>query len=873
MKHLFKKTTAIGTLLTAVPLLAQSGEKPNIVLILADDMGYSDIGCYGSEINTPNLDKLAKNGLRYSHFYNGARSCPTRASLMTGLFAHQVGIGWMVNAHEGDDSYEGDLSKNALTIAEYLKTGGYNTYMSGKWHLTSYRKTNHNIRDNWPKQRGFDRFFGIVGGASNYFTPNNVFSDNTEYTAPDGFYMTDAVSDSAAVYIQENGDVPFFMYVAYTAPHWPLHAKPADIAKYDGVYAQGWDEVRTQRFNKQKEMGLFGDTYTLSRREPTVSAWNSVSAEKKIDFAMRMEIYAAQIDAMDQGIGRIIKALEDAGKLDNTIILFLSDNGACAEVQGTDQRANLTGAADTYESYRINWANASNTPFREYKHYAHEGGIITPFVVHWPDGITQVPGSFVRTTGHLIDIFKTIEDVTKIPYPEEYDGHVITALQGESLLPGFKGENRVRGPVFWEHEGNLAARIEDWKMVVKTPIKTPVGKLELYNLAADPIEANDLAASNPQKLQELWEAWNEWALAKGVYPIRTEAYDARQEQDKRYPNGGFDEYRKAGWELKLQGTGQGSWVIDDTEQISGKSSAKLTVEQTGTMPNNVNLKWNNLLLTEGERCKVRFKAKADKEVTIKFRLEKDHDNFAKIIDVDAVIGTQLKQYEYDSSVVPSDLKHHICFYAGTCPPSTIWIDDMELSFINHPELSPVWNLNVLEDQIYTLSFKGNSGFSGVYDHPVPVKVSLRAKKDQQIIYHTETIFLNNKQENFNINLPALAINEQVYPEFEFPPYAAKQCFIENPELKINNDETAISIKNKVAENYLVENIIGRAFLVKQLSGDKNFEIELFDSAGCLLAKRGDLKGQTIIPLQHAGVYIIRINEDSQIKKTQKLLLL
>lgn len=869
MKHISKKSIAIGALLTATPLLAQTGDKPNIVLILADDMGYSDIGCYGSEIETPNLNRLAENGLRYSHFYNGARSCPTRAALLTGLFAHQAGIGWMVNAHEGDDFYEGDLSKNAITIGEYLKEGGYNTYISGKWHLTSYRKMNHNIKDNWPKQRGFDRFFGIVGGASNYFTPN-VFSDNKEYAAPANFYMTDAVSDSAAVFIRENGDDPFFLYLAYTAPHWPLHAKTTDIEKYDGVYDIGWDKLRNERFKKQKELGLFDDTYSLSRREPTVKAWEGVDAEKKIDFAMRMEIYAAQIDAMDQGIGRVVAALEDAGKLDNTIILFLSDNGACAEVQGTNDRANLTGAADTYESYRINWANASNTPFREYKHYAHEGGIITPLIVHWPEGITQTPGSFVRTNGHLIDIFKTIEDITKIPYPEEYNGNVIRPLQGESLLPDFKGESKVRGPMFWEHEGNLAVRIENWKMVVKTPLETPVGKLELYNLSVDPIEANDLANSNPQKLQELWEAWYEWALEKGVYPIRTAAYAVRQQEDKRYLNGDFDEYRKAGWELKQQGTGQGSWIVDDTGQITGQSSAKVTVAQTGSAPNNINLKWSNLRLKKDERCKVRFKAKADKEITIKVRLEKDHGDYAKVIDTDVVIGTEIKQYEYDSSVLPANLIHQLCFYMGNCPPCTIWLDDVELSFISSPELSPVWNLNASEKNSYTVSFKGNTGFAGVYDHPVPVKISLRKKGDQQMIYHTETFFLNNKQEDFNIHLPGPVKNEEVYPEFEFPPYATKECFIKNLDLEQNGSHTALS-DNRDVEDYHVENI-GNALLVRQLNSSKNFQIELFDSAGNLLAKHADLKGQTIIPVQNTGVYIIRINEDTQVKKTEKLLL-
>jgi len=361
--------------------------KPNIILIMSDDMGFSDLGCYGGEVQTPNLDALAKTGVRYSQFYNAARCCPTRASLLTGVYPHQAGMGWMTNANLGTSQYQGDLSKNTVTIAEVLKAGGYSTYMTGKWHLSNTRKDNAGINDNWPVQRGFDRFFGIVGGAGNYFRLP-VYSNNRRYRSPEDFFFTHAVSDSSVTFINDhfkNGsNKPMFMYVAYTAPHWPLHALDEDIAKYQGIYDKGWDQLREERLKKQYEIGLWENETLLTPRDDKVQDWDLLSKKSKEDFARRMAIYAAQIYEMDQGIGNIVTALKKQGQLENTVIFFLNDNGACAEYISSGRSKDLNGdLVNTHESYRINWANAINTPFREYKHWIHEGGVRTPFIGQW----------------------------------------------------------------------------------------------------------------------------------------------------------------------------------------------------------------------------------------------------------------------------------------------------------------------------------------------------------------------------------------------------------------------------------------------------------------------------------------------------------
>jgi len=490
--------------------LRQTQDRPNIILIMSDDMGYSDIGCYGGEINTPNLDKLARKGLRYAQFYNTARCCPTRASLLTGLYPAQTGIGHMTD-DRGFPGYQGDLNKSCMTIAEVLKPAGYSTYMSGKWHVTKHLfPETEEGKYNWPRQRGFDRFYGTVLGAGSLWDPTTLVRGNThitpvndsEYQPKEEWYYTDAITDNAVRYIREHeADNPFFMYVAYTAAHWPMHARERDIAKYKGRYDDGFDPIRQARYKKMKALGLIKDEWKLS---PASGNWSQV--DNKAWEARNMEVYAAMVDCMDQGIGRIVSELEKQHKLENTLILFLQDNGGCAEggawlgrgkngkvradkatlpPMGKDELQKdmvnkktrdgypvrqgvgvLAGPADTYISYGKGWANVSNTPFREYKHYVHQGGISTPLIAHWPKGI-QRKNEIEHQPGHLIDIMATCVEISGAVYPEEYKGIAITPMEGKSLTPTFSGSAINRDTLYFEHEGNRAIRKGNWKLVAK----------------------------------------------------------------------------------------------------------------------------------------------------------------------------------------------------------------------------------------------------------------------------------------------------------------------------------------------------------------------------------------------------------------------
>jgi arylsulfatase len=518
--------------------------KPNIVLILNDDMGYSDIGCYGGEIDTPNLDRLAAGGLRFSQFYNTARCSPSRASLMTGLHPHQTGVG-ILTYDFGPEGYAGNLNKRCVTIPQALKAGGYRSYMSGKWHVASSLTK---PTDTWPMQRGFDAFYGTIIGAGSFYDPNTLTrgNDNIEHEASQDkeFFYTDAISDQAAAYIREHcrehPDKPFFEYVAYTAPHWPLHAHDEDIAKYKGRFDAGWDELRAERLRRLVQSGILKDIWKLSDRDPTQPPWDE--AQEKAWLLRCMEVYAAQIDRMDQGIGRILRALEETGQLDNTLVIFLADNGACAEdipedvtvdelvnklmiakshtrdgrpVRFGNDPSIMPGPEDTYQSYGTAWANLSNTPFRLYKHWIHEGGISTPLIFHWPEGISD-KGGIRHTPGYLPDIMATILDITGVPYPGEWEGNVIEPLQGTSLRPAFgddAADGAGRPPMFWEHEGNAAVRIGKWKLVRKYP-----GPWELYDMDADRTELHDLAAQHPDRVRDMAARYEEWAQRCGVIP-------------------------------------------------------------------------------------------------------------------------------------------------------------------------------------------------------------------------------------------------------------------------------------------------------------------------------------------------------------------
>jgi arylsulfatase A-like enzyme len=516
-------------------------DSPNILIILNDDMGFSDIGCYGAEIETPNLDRLALGGLRYSQFYNTARCSPSRASLLTGLHPHQTGIG-ILTYDTGPEGYAGNLNKNCVTIAEVLKSKNYKSYLSGKWHIA---KSLTEPTDAWPLQRGFDEFFGTIIGAGSFFNPNTLTrgNDNIEHEAEKNpaFFYTDAISDQAVAFItthkRGHPDRPFFQYVAYTAPHWPLHAHEEDVAKYKGRFDAGWDKLREERLARLVRSEIIRPYWQLSDRDPTQPPWTEADFRK---WRLRcMEVYAAQIDRMDQGIGRIIQALEETDQFENTLIIFLSDNGGCAEdipegvttkelvdelmiAKATTRTGEpvrfgkiptiMPGGEDTYQSYGTAWANLSNTPFRLYKHWVHEGGIATPLIVHWPRGIKQA-GGLRHSPGQLPDIMATILEVTGATYPRERDGHAILPCEGESLVPSFASEKVERGPLFWEHEGNAAVRIGKWKLVRNYP-----GPWELYDMDADRTEMHDLATQHPEKGQQMSELYAAWAERCGVIP-------------------------------------------------------------------------------------------------------------------------------------------------------------------------------------------------------------------------------------------------------------------------------------------------------------------------------------------------------------------
>lgn len=514
---------------------ASGTTRPHVLVILADDLGFSDIGCYGSEISTPHLDRLADQGVQMTQFYNTARCTPARASLLTGLHPHQTGIGVLV----GDDrplGYVGRLSEATATMAEVLRGAGYATLMAGKWHLTHSTDEPDGA---WPLERGFDRFHGILCGSATYYHPYSMHRQDELVTDfDDDFHLTDDLGDAAARQISEHlatqPEVPFFQYLAFTAPHWPLHATEADIAAQEGKYDLGWDAVREERHARQKVMGIVAEDSVLSERDPHVPAWEDTA---DTDWqAKRMEVYAAQVAAMDRAIGSVLEVLESTGQLDNTIVMFLSDNGGCAEEMpwmwadenprlqksipartpegarvrvGNDPRT-VPGPRDTFASYGVPWANVSNTPFREYKHWVHEGGIATPMIVHWPAGLPA--GTLDHTPHHLPDVMATVLEATGAAYPTVRDGHRVPPVEGQSMLADLRGE-AVTGEqtLCFEHEGNAAIRRGQWKLVQK------YGQgWELYDLSIDRTETTNLAHANPEVVLELAAAWREWADRVGV---------------------------------------------------------------------------------------------------------------------------------------------------------------------------------------------------------------------------------------------------------------------------------------------------------------------------------------------------------------------
>jgi len=508
--------SATLTLVTCRTTAASAGQRPNIAVILVDDMGFSDLGCYGGEIPTPNLDKLAAGGLRFTQFYNTGRCCPTRAALLTGLYSHQAGVGHMVTDRK-QPGYEGNLNDRCVTLAEVMRGAGYRTAMAGKWHVTRYTEpASEAEKANWPRQRGFDHYFGVIKGTANYFRPDSLTRENEHIQPPmDGFYTTDAFVDNALKFIDEGDKTkPFFLYLAFNAPHFPLMAPADEIAKFRGKYKVGWDRLREQRHARQIELGIVDKAWPLSPRPLEVKAWDTLAPEEQDRFDHIMAIYAAVVAHMDTAVGRFVETLRQRGALDNTLILFLSDNGGNAEA-GPEGRyvGQRPGSEDSNVFCGQSWATLENTPFRRYKHYNHEGGISTPLIAHWPARISG--GGQLRTqAGHLIDIMSTCVDVAGATYPKEFRGKAIQPMEGRSLAPAFANQPIQRDALFWEHEGNAAVRVGDWKLVRLGRN----GPWELYDLKADRTEQRDLAAAQPERVKELTAKWDAWAERAQVKP-------------------------------------------------------------------------------------------------------------------------------------------------------------------------------------------------------------------------------------------------------------------------------------------------------------------------------------------------------------------
>ncbi len=516
-----KRTNLLSLLFTAglacTAGFAAETDRPNFIIIMADDMGWSDLGCYGSEIETPQLDALARGGLRFTHFYNTARCCPTRAALLTGLYQHQAGIGHMV-ANDGIPSYQGFLNDRCVTLAEALRPAGYTTLMTGKWHVGSEP-------GRWPADRGFDRFWGTPSGGGFYFketleirSERFFVEDNERVAPPDDLYVTDTFTDHALEFVEAavtRTKRPFFLYLAHIAPHWPLQAKPADIAKYAGRYDEGWDVIRSRRFARQREMGLIPSDTVLSPRDPEAKAWTDMPEPARSDLARRMEIYAAQIDCIDQNVGRLIAKLKELGQFENTLLLFLSDNGSSAEGGPGGFSRGVPGAplgtARSYASAGLEWANAADTPFRKFKKATHEGGIASPLIVHWPAGIAA-RGELRTQPGHVIDIMPTLLELAGTSHPPAFKDRPLLPLAGRSLVPAFQNRAMPPAALCWEHEGNKAVRLGDWKAVTRG--REPWA---LYHLATDRTETRDLADQHPDRVRALAAHWQEWASQAGVW--------------------------------------------------------------------------------------------------------------------------------------------------------------------------------------------------------------------------------------------------------------------------------------------------------------------------------------------------------------------
>ena len=539
-----------------IPAMAEGTKsaKPNIILVLVDDMGWATLGSYGGFVETPNLDKLASHGLRFTQFYNAARCCPSRASLMTGLHPHETGIGHMTFKRTGKSpsvisermkipqAYRGWLSEYIPTLPELLRNAGYGTYMTGKWHLgNSDQKT-------WPTQRGFDHFYGFLEGTSDYFNPKDLHMDNKPIQPEGGnYYTTDAFTNQAIQFLSTHrsihGDNPFFLYLAYNAPHFPLQAMPEDYKKYRGRFKQGWDSIRQEIILRQKQIGIIpkntdlsprpGASNKLGNQDNAVPAWESLTPEQQDQMDGIMATYAGMVDRVDQNIGRLTKWLENNGQMENTIIFFLSDNGAEAETTnlGDFKFENLGQYGKGGNKYGRAWANVSNTPFREFKHFTHQGGIQTPLIIHWPNGINPlIKNSIVKHHGFLPDIVETCLDVACTQRPMNFQGRSLPKVDGKSLKGLLNGVDHSLHPepICIEHEGNKMVREGNWKLVAFND-----EPWELYDIRLDFSESINLIQKQPQVAKRLQIAYEEWCKRAGVLPwSEAKAYSVYETKKK-----------------------------------------------------------------------------------------------------------------------------------------------------------------------------------------------------------------------------------------------------------------------------------------------------------------------------------------------------
>ncbi|MCU4164406.1 sulfatase-like hydrolase/transferase [Carboxylicivirga caseinilyticus] len=592
---------------SAVILKAQ--EKPNIMIIMVDDMGYSDLGCYGGEIQTPNIDKLASDGVRFTQMYNCARCCPTRASLLTGHYPQQAGINAMgVN-----------LNRNAATIAEVLKENGYHTGMTGKWHLSETKALSdaqEHLRwlanqvdhspfapvESYPSNRGFEEHWGVIWGVVNFFDPFSLVHNETPIAeVPDDFYMTDFITDKSIELLDQfsQDDQPFFMYVAHTAPHWPLHALPEDIAKYDGNYDDGWEVLRQTRYQNMVNMGILNSETCALPENSSGRSW--ADCQEKEYESNCMEVHAAMIDRVDQGVGEIIKHLQDIGEYDNTIIFVLSDNGASYErgyPPGFDRpgftrdgttivyNAQNPGPETTWNYIGQAWASAVNTPFRYWKKESYAGGTTTPMIVHWPNGLQGKENTLNRGVAHVIDVLPTCLELAGATYPETINGETTLPPSGKSLMAQLNQTSvNTHDTVFWEHEGGKAVRVNDWKLV-----SLPNTQWELYDLSSDASEMVNLASEYPQKVFELAELWEQWAIEVGLreapvnvpvemvfhYPFDGNVDDASGNANTLQSVNGYDfSAGQHGQSLLLNGTNQ--YLDLNTENLVNPQSTPFTV--------------------------------------------------------------------------------------------------------------------------------------------------------------------------------------------------------------------------------------------------------------------------------------------------------